>query len=308
MVAHDARGVRIAATAVTPERVLVVGDALLDVRVAPSREIRPGGDVPAAVTLAPGGQGGNVAVRLARRGVPVDLACALGADPAGAILRDALTADGVNLVDLETPGTGTVVVLAGAGGERTMLSQRPPLATRAATIGRRSADWVVLSGYVLAEPDADALADPVAGSLTGTARRVVLGCALGNGEHASWSARVAGLHADVLVLNRDEAAALDPMPPATVLIVTDADGAEARFGGQLLRVSGSANRDGAVDTTGAGDAFAAALVAELRHRTWPPAAPDLKAAMVAGTRLAAQVTRVVGAQTRVPIEMDGTLR
>ena len=303
MVAHDARGVRIAATVVTPERVLVIGDALLDVRVAPSRLIRAGADVPAAVTLAPGGQGANVAVRLARRGVPVDLACALGSDRAATVLRDALTADGVRLVELETDGTGAVVVLAGPGGERTMLSQRPALATQAGSVDPSTADWVVVSGYVLAEPDGDALSGPLAE----VARRVVLGCALGDGEHASWASRVAALHADVLVLNRDEAAALEPVPPATVVVVTDADGAEARVGGRVLRVRGSANHD-AVDTTGAGDAFAAALVAELRDRPWPPGTTELEAAMVAGTMLAAQVTRVVGAQTRVPLEMDATLR
>ena len=50
-------------------RVVVIGDATLDVTVAPAEPMRHGGDVAAAIRLAPGGQGANVAVRLARRAV-----------------------------------------------------------------------------------------------------------------------------------------------------------------------------------------------------------------------------------------------
>ena len=55
----------------------VVGDALLDVRVTTLGPTRHGSDVPAEVHLRPGGQGSNLAVRLARRGLEVSLACGI---------------------------------------------------------------------------------------------------------------------------------------------------------------------------------------------------------------------------------------
>ena len=111
------------ATAIT-----VIGDALLDVHVVPAEPPRPGGDVPAEIRLEPGGQGANVSVRLARRGLPVRLVCALGPDAAGSLLRERLAADGVEVVDLVASATGAVVVLLDAARERTMFSQRVPLA------------------------------------------------------------------------------------------------------------------------------------------------------------------------------------
>jgi sugar/nucleoside kinase (ribokinase family) len=72
-------------------------------------------------------------------------------------------------------------------------------------------------------------------------------------------------------------------------------------------VRGTSDPD-AVDTTGAGDAFAAAVVAHLRERPWPPSPETLTAAMGEAVALAAQVTRVTGAQARVPLEIGATLR
>ena len=57
-----------------------------------------------------------------------------------------------------------------------------------------------------------------------------------------------------------------------------------------------------LDATGSGDAFAAALLVALTGTgtaAWPPSAGALAAAMEAGNRLGAQVSRVLGAQGRV---------
>ena len=134
--------------------VLVVGDALLDVLAAPSEPMRPGADVPAAVRVAPGGQGANLAVRLARRGVAVELVCAIAEDAAGRLLRESLAADGVRVHPRQAVATGTVIVLVDAAGERTMLSQRVPLAGRLGDAPSATADWLVVSGYLFLEPGA----------------------------------------------------------------------------------------------------------------------------------------------------------
>ena len=81
-----------------PLTVAVLGDALLDVSLDPVEPMRRGGDVPATVRLAPGGQGANLAVRLARRGVRARLACGLGDDPVGRLLREGLEAEGVEVL------------------------------------------------------------------------------------------------------------------------------------------------------------------------------------------------------------------
>jgi len=63
--------------------ITVIGDSTLDVTVRPAEAPRAGGDVPASISLAPGGQGANVAVRLARAGIDVRLATAIGGNLLG---------------------------------------------------------------------------------------------------------------------------------------------------------------------------------------------------------------------------------
>jgi sugar/nucleoside kinase (ribokinase family) len=281
-------------------QVLVLGDALLDVHVTPARPMRPGADVPALIRLEPGGQGANLAVRLARRGVDVLLRCGLGTDAAGGLVRSALAANGVVLDAIESPATGSVVVLVDRGGRRTMLSQRAPLTGPSLAAG--GAGWLVVSGYALLEPDADQLA-----TLPLSDRRAVIGCALDDAEVEGWRTALKALEPNLLVLNEDEAAlvsggAPEPAPALAneldaVVVVTRAGGATARLGGETLQVT--RGTVATVDTTGAGDAFAAALIAELLDVTWPPPRDALERALLTASSAATAVTLVPGAQARV---------
>jgi ribokinase len=287
--------------------VLVVGDALLDVVVSPSGPMRPGGDVPAEIRLEPGGQGANVAVRLARQGLGVRLACALGTDAAAGLIRERLDAEDVELVEVGASVTGAVVVLLDPAGERTMLSQRLPLGSRfALAVPPPPEGWLVVSGYVLLEPQVG-----ISGS--GEApRRVLLGCSLHRGDAARWADAARSLSPHLVVLNADEARALagdgDPASLAGgvakrlggVAIVTHATGVAAALDGEAFEVAGRPAP--AIDATGAGDAFAAGLIAGLADGPWPPDRDRLRQGMAAGARLAAAVSRVLGAQTRVDEE------
>lgn len=281
--------------------VVVLGDALLDVTVRPSRVPAGGADVPATIRLATGGQGANVAVRLARRGLAVELHCALGDDPAGGLVRAALAADGVRAAAVNAAATGTVVLLLAADGERTMLSQRQAFAAEVTVPG--DAGWVVVSGYLLAEDAGPRLAGRVAAV---AARRVVLGCALdGPAAAERWLAAARAARPELLVLNAREAALLasaDGGPGdlaarlagdlSATVVVTDASGAHAATaGGQLSRAG--ATGGAVVDTTGAGDAVAAGMIAALA------AGDDLGTALAAGVSLGAAVAGVDGAQGRV---------
>lgn len=301
MVAHDRRGLRVAPTAlIVVPQVLVLGDALLDVQATPAQPMRPGADVPAAIRLEPGGQGANLAVRLARRGVSVRLRCALGADPAGDLVRSALARDGVTLDAVEASATGTVVVLVDGRGQRTMLSQRVPLL--GAPLAATDAAWLVVSGYVLTEPNVSDLR-----THRWPERRAVVGCALDEAQVEAWRSALRMLAPGLLVLNADEAnalsdAAADPAVALAdafdaIVVVTDADGARAAVAGSTVRVGHEPVA--ALDTTGAGDAFAAALIAALAGMSWPPAAEALEPALAEALSAARAVTQVAGAQARV---------
>ncbi len=288
--------------------ITVIGDALLDVHVVPAQAPRAGGDVPAEIRLEPGGQGANVAVRLARQGLRVRLACAIGTDPAGDLLRDRLGADDVELVELATPATGAVVVLLDDRRERTMLSQRVPLARGIAQLAPPTDGWLVVSGYVLLEPDAGV---PGSGE---SPRRVLLGCSLDPADATGWLERARSLAPHLVVLNADEARVIgvDEGTPAelalvlaarlaAIVVVTHPAGATAALDGQSLEV-GARSSGPVVDATGAGDAFSARLIAAMAAEPWPPSRERLDRAMASAVSLAAAVARVPGAQTRVDEE------
>jgi sugar/nucleoside kinase (ribokinase family) len=294
--------------------VTVIGDATLDIHVVPASPIRAGGDVPAAVSIQPGGQGANVAVRLARRGVPTRLVCAIGSDAAGGVVRGALSGEDLELRDVGAAATGVVVVMRDAGGERTMLSQRTPVLERAGTDldAVFGTEWLVVSGYVLLEASRGLSASGP------SPRRVVLGCSLAAGEVAAWTERVRSVAPHLVVLNKDEATALvgDGTPPDlahrvarvldAVAVITRATGATAALDGSTLDVAAKRVAR-VVDATGAGDAFAAAFIGELVGAGWPPTSETLVRAMEAGVALGAEVTGVVGAQGRTQGEGAATL-
>jgi sugar/nucleoside kinase (ribokinase family) len=280
-----------------PADVLVVGDALLDVHVVPVEPMRSGGDVPAAVRVGPGGQGANVAVRLARRGVRVRLACALGDDASSRLVREAIEAEGIVLEVTPAEATGAVVILLDADGERTMLSRRAPLLPRTVD----AAAWTVVSGYALLEEGEL--------ELVGDGRRGILGCAVPAGSEAAWWQRARALRPDVVILNADEARALGAdarsmaAEAGALLVVTGPNGAVAtRADPADEERRATVERVASVDTTGTGDAFAAAFLAEL-HGVAAWADADLDRALAAGLELAALVAGVSGAQAAVPIEL-----
>ncbi|HSK93846.1 MAG TPA: PfkB family carbohydrate kinase [Candidatus Angelobacter sp.] len=283
--------------------ILVIGDALLDVRVVPEEAPRPGGDVPARVNLLPGGQGANVAVRLARRGIEVILVTALADDAAGSVLRRAIEDEGIDLRGLAASGTGTVVVIGDRGGERTMLSQRPPFAPAIDIGAMPEAAWTVVSGYLLHEPEAPALLARLAAR---DGRRALLGCAVPDRLVDAWR-RAAREYAPHLVLaNRLEAARLIPRRDVGMAI-TDAAGATLSVGGVTVS-SSTGTVAPARDTTGAGDAFAAALISALANGEWPPSREAMQDAVEAAVAAGSLVARVTGAQTRVAGERRGMVR
>jgi sugar/nucleoside kinase (ribokinase family) len=293
---------------------VVVGDCTLDITVMRAHRPRRAADAPALIRLGPGGQAANVAVRLARRGWEVRLVAPMADDPAGRLLRAALAQDRVAVSAVIATRTSMVAVLLDSDGERTMLSDRRSLSAinRAALAG---AGWVHCSGYALLD---DASGDALARRLTARRRGVPL--SVGGGSLPSEPARVARFRArlrsvapQVCLLSRDEAAALlgrRPRSAATaavalagladaVIVTAGSEGSAAVLHDQLVTVPPVATARSVVDATGAGDAYAAAVIAGLASVPWPPGPGQLRRAMAAGGRLGARVARVAGAQGRV---------
>jgi ribokinase len=321
-------------------RIVVVGDSLLDV-VVHARALVPGGDRPAAIQIAPGGQAANVAVRLARRGAIVRLVAAMADDPAGRLLAAQLAAEGIELDGLPGARTGAVIALVDRAGERTMLSDRVPLASEPASLVEAlrprlaGASWIHVSGYALLDPN---LGEGLAAAMRdATARVSADGGSVHSGAQSAerLASRLRDARPDLLFASRPEAEALirraptdepprdggDPRGELAELAAALREHLELKVvivtGGPAGSAAAVADRRGhptiravpvrrALDTTGAGDAYAAGVIAALVGQDrWPPATDTLRRAMHAGADLAGRVVRVGGAQGRVSGEPSG---
>ena len=288
--------------------VVVVGDVATDVVVVPAGEPAPGSDRPASIRSGGGGAGANVAVHLARLGMPVQLAGCVGDDAAAAVLRAELAAAGVQTALRTVAGaaTGAVVSLVEPGGQRSMFADRganlllepddvPPLPP---------GGHLHLSGYTLLDPG------PRVAGLAALAAAVAAGCTVSVDPASREPLRRYGVDrwledtaaATVLLPNADEARLLTGCADAAdaaralavrhpvVAVSLGADGALWASGDVL--VHRPAHPADVVDTTGAGDAFAAGLLA-----AWLSSPGiDPAAALDAGLARAAEVVRRPGAR------------
>ncbi|SFP51126.1 Sugar or nucleoside kinase, ribokinase family [Geodermatophilus dictyosporus] len=280
---------------------VVVGDVATDVVAVLAGEPAPGSDRPATIRTRGGGAGANVAAHLAALGVPVLLAGCVGDDAAGTAQAGELAAAGVRTALRRVAGaaTGTIVSLVEPGGQRSML------ADRGANLDLRAGDvpapppggHLHLSGYTLLDER------PRAAGLAALAAARGAGCTVSvdpasTGPLAAsgvdrWLADTAG--ADLLLPNADEARLLTGCADAAaaaralagrhaaVAVTLGADGALWAAGGTL--VHRPAHPAEVVDTTGAGDAFTAGLLAVWLAGGEPAAALDgglARAAAVVG--------------------------
>jgi sugar/nucleoside kinase (ribokinase family) len=277
-----------------------------DVLVEPRSAIVAGGDNPASIRVRPGGSAANQAAWLGSLGVDVLFAGRAGAADAG-LHRAELARFGVTarLAADSTVGTGSIVVLVGADGERTMITDRGAnLRLAVSDVPLSLLDDVALlhlTGYTLFEPGPRA----VALGLIAEARRRAVPVSVDPGSAAFLAALEPGAFLDwtrgaaICFPNLDEARALTGDTDSEVMAMRLARhyGAVAmKLGpaGTLLATSGAEPErfpaDPAVvrDTTGAGDAFCAGVLA-----AWLRGA-SLADAVRAGTRTAATAVSVLG--------------
>jgi sugar/nucleoside kinase (ribokinase family) len=137
--------------------VCAIGDLLLDVVVRLDTPIAEDTDTYGRSRVGAGGQAANVAAWVCALGGRGRVLTRHARDPAGTMLQVELTRRGVDLVGpLDAEGTGTVVSIARHDGRRTMLSDRGVSAgLRADDIQPRwlACDWLHVTGYGLASPE-----------------------------------------------------------------------------------------------------------------------------------------------------------
>ncbi|WP_312030178.1 ribokinase [Actinomycetospora sp. TBRC 11914] len=270
--------------------VVVVGSVNLDLVARVGHLPRPGETLPAhGLSRHPGGKGANQALAAARLGAHVSLVGAVGDDPfageALALLRDG----GVDLTRVVTVAdrpTGTALIQVDDDGETTIVVDAGANASVTVPAGL-SADVVMT---VLEVPD-EAVAAAVA----------VPGFSVLNAApaHAVPDEVLAGV--DLLSVNAEEhevlgrTADLDALP--AVAVTHGAAGARLRrYGREVATAEPPAVQ--AVDGTGAGDAFTAALALALAGGL------DDGSALRRGCAVGALAATRAGAQPALPTSAE----
>lgn len=236
-----------------------------------------------------GGKGSNQAVAAARQGLSVSLVSAVGDDPFGAEILSGLADEGVDIGHVATvPGpSGIAMIVVDEAGENTIV------------VAPGAGDHVTLDGCDLSAPDAvltqlEIPLDVVIDAADKTAGMFCLNASPFVPLPAALEQRC-----DLIIVNETEyEAGRGQLDAARLVCVTlGAAGARLIERGRPLASAPSPKVD-AIDTVGAGDAFVAALVAEiLRGR-------NLAGALEVACRAGALATTRRGAQASLPYRRE----
>lgn len=285
---------------------LVIGDVVTDIVALHHKPLTPDTDTAARIAVRPGGSGANTAAWAARSGADVRLLARAGADSAD-WHRDVLRSSGVHpyvRVDPTLP-TAVVIALVDAVAERTLVTDS------GASVRLGPADWdaalldragrLHLSGYLFFNEPGRRLSTLAMAAARERGIPVSVDPASTGFLQQLGVRRFldAVVDADLLLPNLAEARLLtgdtDPVRAAEQLsaahgvavVKLGAAGALVAERGTLTaRVPGAAAD--AVDTTGAGDAFAGGFLAARLSGA------DLAEAAAAGCRTGAEAVATVG--------------
>jgi ribokinase len=243
-----------------------LGDLLLDVIVRLEQPLEPGTDAAAQTRTGAGGQAANVAAWAAALGAEARFVGKRGDDPAASLAAGELARLGVTVFGPVALGrNGVVVSIVGEEGERAMASDRGVAPTLSADelepAWFEGATHLHLSGYSLMSSPIDGAATRAAGlvragggtvSVDLASRRVIVDFG------PERLRQVLGeLGPELVFANEEERAELGPAAAvdATWVLKRGAAGAAVERDGQKSEFPAVPAE--VVDTTGAGDAFAA---------------------------------------------------
>ena len=291
-------------------RILCIGDAALDVIVKMQTEIHVGSDTTSQISMHGGGAAANTATWLAQLGHSVFFSCRLGDDAAGHAISSEFDLWKIEhqKTFLENEKTGVVVVLVDDKGDRTMF---PDSGANSGISERdlpelRGFDAAYLSGYSLFNPLSTNGVLRMVNEIKDVGIPLIFDPASVGTMMAFNRKRVIETltHMDITIMNEDEAryiADCDSLDKALdfiteivsiAVIKTGSSGAIARIRGSNTVIS-HADAVNAIDTTGAGDAFAAGFIP-----MWLES-KDLLASMNAGNEVARQCVAIIGARPSV---------
>lgn len=289
--------------------VVVLGDLVLDVVIAPARPLQASSDVPGRVALVQGGSAANTARWVARLGARGILIAAVGRDATGRSLVKAVRSDGVitHVSRVAGSATGRIGVLVAPGGERSFVQDRG--AAELLKPSELQPAWFAGAGafhepiYSLLGPLGEAGRRALQLARTAGAAISVdlasIGPLLAGGRRAAQTL-IADVAPDILFATAAEAEALlglgpleDLLERASIAVIKrGAKGATvlARNGGHMLRFDAATEALTTTDSTGAGDAFDAGfLVGWLTARQGGRSlSASLHQAALAGHRAAAR--------------------
>ena len=279
------------------ERVLVIGDVIDDIIVVPERQVRANTDTNAQITQTLGGSASNMASWASHEGAEVTFIGCVGSADEDRVAKE-FESFGVHaqLQTSENLKTGSLVVLV-EGDSRSMLTDRganKDLSLEALTIDYLSDfSYVFLSGYTLfgrseAEiknfifrvQDAGALLaiDPgSSGYIKDFGVELFKSCVNG---------------VDILLPNEEEFELLSSEPSHITIVTKGSNGVDLYIEG-IKTNSFAAEKVDAIDPTGAGDAFAGSLIANLSKGV------ELHSAIANATKTAAKAVTTIGARPQL---------
>ncbi|WP_199097763.1 ribokinase [Dyella sp. ASV21] len=278
-------------------RVVVVGSINMDLVTLASRFAAPGETLLGERFLTVhGGKGANQAVAAARLGAQVALVGAVGDDAFGTQLREGLTREGVSLEHVATIpdcGSGTASITVAEGDNHIIVvpganARVTPAQVEAAQSVLASADAILVQMEIPLESVEATLR---LGQRLG--KPVILNPAPARRVPTDWLTLARYLtpnqHELAILLGADtqeDFRTLMQRAPAPVVLTRGAEGAWYRESGEPIHQAGFPVQ--AVDTTGAGDTFNAALAVFLPEGLPQAVRKACAAAALSVTRLGAQ--------------------
>lgn len=291
-------------------RILCIGDAALDVIVKVQTEINVGSDTTSHISMHGGGAAANTATWLSELGHSVYFSCRLGDDAAGHAISSEFDLWKIEHRKkfLENEKTGVVVVLVDNKGERTMFPDSGANSgiSESDLPSLQGFDAAYLSGYSLFNPASTSGVLQMVNEIKQASIPLIfdpasVGTMMSFGRERAIE-KLAPM--DIAIMNEDEARYIadchslhDALQYITsivpiAVIKTGSSGAIAQIRGEKP-VTSHIDAINAVDTTGAGDAFAAGFIPVWLH------SKDLLTSMNAGNEVARRCVAIIGARPSV---------
>ena len=273
-------------------------------------ELHLGNDTRTIISTHGGGAGGNVASWLAVLGNDVTMVGRIGNDSAGSAITAEFDALGISYGQIVKEGlhTGVVVCLVDPSGERTMLADNGANAGLAISDlpALDGVDAIYLTGYAPIAPLSREGVLEMVRTINSREIPIIFDPATVGGmqgvpveEILSWCALM-----DAVIMNEEEAIYLSglsdlesalnffvELTPRAIIKRGSAGAIGLERGGQIISVAATTST--VVDTTGAGDAFAAGFIDAFTGRR------DFSYAMERASAVAGHCVAIVGARGRV---------